>query len=204
MPAHQGQGEACCEHAARHAQGPLGIPLEYLHACRAQGTTGVGTLSSVYVASNYGNLPPVAAALQDTFSPVQSNSEAFCNGATVDYLGNSIMVGGDNECGDGYTYNCLYRRACNSPVVFWGSKGTHTVGVAWLGVGPARSALRRMLVCNGARRLPAMTRCVGNRSGEAASRCRLQCLRQTVLRSGRMCCWLAELPAEPLPVICFG
>lgn len=76
---------------------------------RAQGTTGIGTLSSVYYASYYNNQPAVAPALQDALFPVQSNSEAFCNGATVDYLGNSIMVGGDNECGDGYTYNCLYR-----------------------------------------------------------------------------------------------
>ena len=74
-----------------------------------QGTNGVGYEGAIYTASYINNNPPVPAAKQDTFIPLAVQSEAFCVGATVDALGNAIMVGGDNECGNGFFYNCVYR-----------------------------------------------------------------------------------------------
>ena len=74
-----------------------------------QGTTGVGYEGSVYTASYYNNQPAVPAGRADTFVPLAVQVEAFCVGATVDALGNAVLVGGENECGNGQFYNCVFR-----------------------------------------------------------------------------------------------
>ena len=75
-------------------------PILRTMVCAAQSATGVGTLASLYQASGAQR----AAAGDDSFVPLQAQSQPFCVGATVDSLGNAILVGGDDQCD-----TCLYR-----------------------------------------------------------------------------------------------
>ena len=53
----------------------------------------VGALGSLYTVSYYGQDIPNG----DTFIALDVQSQAFCVGVTVDYEGNAILVGGDNQ-----------------------------------------------------------------------------------------------------------
>lgn len=64
--------------------------------------SNVGTMSSLYTVSYWGQ----NVTKGDTFVPLNDQSQPFCVGVTVDYLGNAILVGGDNQC-----VGCLYRTA---------------------------------------------------------------------------------------------
>ena len=77
-----------------------GVPQSTYCLALAQNVTGVGTLASLYLASYVKQM----AAKDDSFVPLQSQSQPFCVGVTVDSVGNAIIVGGDDQC-----QGCLYR-----------------------------------------------------------------------------------------------
>lgn len=58
----------------------------------------VGSIGTLYTVSYYNNQPAVNAALQDTWVPIDTYSQAFCVGATLTSLGDAFEWGGDNEC----------------------------------------------------------------------------------------------------------
>ena len=77
-----------------------GVPQSTYCLALAQNVTGVGTLASLYLASYVKQM----AAKDDSFVPLQSQSQPFCVGVTVDSVGNAILVGGDDQC-----QGCMYR-----------------------------------------------------------------------------------------------
>ena len=74
----------------------------------------VGGIGTLYTASYYNNQPYVNPALQDTWVPINTQSQAFCVGATLTSIGEAFQWGGDNECVGGCH---IFYLSCCDPVL---------------------------------------------------------------------------------------